>query len=97
MEDLGDLRYFLGLEMVRTVQGLFVTQNKYVMDLIQEFDLVHSRPVKLHVDTKVKLTANSSTIMPQPNKYRRLVGKLLYLTLTRPDVSYPVQLLSQFL
>ena len=97
MEDLGDLRYFLGLEMVRTVQGLFVTQNKYVMDLIQEFDLVHSRPVRLPVDTKLKLTASSGTILSHPDKYRRLVGKLLYLTLTRPDVNYPVQLLSQFL
>jgi len=97
MKDLGESRYFLGLEIVRTAQGLFVSQKKYVQDLIHEFDLVHSTPVKLPLDTQLKLDANTGIILSEPDKYRRLVGKLLYLTLTWPNVSYPVQLLSQFL
>jgi len=58
---------------------------------------VHSRPVKLQLDSQINVDANTGTILIQPDKYRRLVGKLLYLTLTRPHVSYPVQLLSHFL
>ena len=96
MKDLGELRYFLGLEVVRTSQGLFISHKKYVMDLLQEYGLVHTKPVKLPLNSQLKLAANFGVLLPEPNKYRRLVGKLLYLTLTRPDVSYPAQLLSQF-
>jgi len=85
------------LEIVRTAQGLFVSPKKYVIDLIQECDLVHSTPLKLPLDAQIKLAANSGTPLLQPDEYRRLVGKLLYLTQIKPDVSYPVQLLSQCL
>jgi len=94
MKDLGELRYFLGLEIVRTAQGLFVSQKKYITDLVREYNLAHSKPMKLPLHTQVKL---SGTPLSQPEQYRRLIGKLLYLTLTRPDVSYAVQLLSQYL
>ena len=67
------------------------------MDLIKEYDLVHSKPMKLPLNTQVKLPANSGTPIPQPDQCKRLIGKLLYLTLTRLDVSYAVQLFSQFL
>jgi len=97
MKDLGELRYFLGLEIVRTAQGLFVSQKKYITDLVREYNLAHSKPMKLPLHTQVKLTATSGTPLSQPEQYRRLIGKLLYLTLTRPDVSYAVQLLSQYL
>jgi len=96
MKDLGKLRYFLGLKIVRTAQGLLVSQKKYVMDLIQECGLDHSKAVKLPLNTQV-LSSKFGTSLQEPDKYRSLVGKLLYLTLTRPDVSYLVQLLSQFL
>ena len=49
MKDLGELRYFLGLEIVRTAQGLFVSQKKYALDLVQEYGLVHTRPVKFWI------------------------------------------------
>ena len=97
MKDLRELRYFLGLEIVRIAQGLFISQKKYVMDIIKEYNLIHSRPMKLPLHTQVKLTADSGTPIPQADQYRRLIDRLLYLTLTRPDVRCAVQLLSQFL
>jgi len=90
MKDLGELRYFLGLEIVRIAQALFVSQKKYVMDLIQECGLGHSKSIRVPLNTPVKLNVESGTILQEPDKYSKLVGKLLYLTLTKPDVSYPV-------
>ena len=59
--------------------------------------MVSARPLRLPLDTHVKLTPQSGTLLAQGDKYRRFIGKLIYLTMTRPNINFTVQLLSQFM
>uniref|UniRef100_A0A803LKW1 Protein kinase domain-containing protein n=1 Tax=Chenopodium quinoa TaxID=63459 RepID=A0A803LKW1_CHEQI len=97
MKDLGDLRYFLGLEIDHTPQGIFVSQKKYVTDLLKEQGLLNAKPLKLPIDNHLKLSADKGTPLESPVPYQQLLGKLIYLTVTRPDISFTVQLLSHFM
>jgi len=96
MKDLGELRYFLGIEVTRSKHGIYLSQRKYVMDLLKDSSMHNSRPVYLPMDPNTSLTQDGS-LLPDPASYRRLVGKLIYLTVTRPDITYTVHLLSQFM
>ncbi|GJW98882.1 uncharacterized mitochondrial protein-like protein [Tanacetum coccineum] len=97
MKDLGDLHYFLGLEVTKSEYGLFVSQKKYTLELLQEAGVMSSKPYKLPMDPNLKLQAEMGTPLQDPQVYRRYIGKLIYLTITRPDICYTVQLLSQFM
>ncbi|RVW25707.1 Retrovirus-related Pol polyprotein from transposon RE1 [Vitis vinifera] len=75
-KDLGELKYFLGIEVSRSKKGMFLSQRKYVLDLLKETD--------------------DGDPFYNPERYRRVVGKLNYLTVTRPDIAYAVSVVSQF-
>lgn len=97
MKDLGELRYYLGLEIARSSQGIFLSQRKYVLDMLQDYDILKLKECKLPLDQHEKLTLEGGTPIPDPEQYRRLIGKLIYLTITRPDVTFVVQVLNQFM
>uniref|UniRef100_A0A3Q7JAK1 Reverse transcriptase Ty1/copia-type domain-containing protein n=1 Tax=Solanum lycopersicum TaxID=4081 RepID=A0A3Q7JAK1_SOLLC len=107
MKDLGDLRYFLGIEFARSQEGIVMHQRKYTLEIISEVVLGAAKPVGTPLDPYVKLTTKEYDDMNGLNKedklledatmYRRLVGKLLYLNVTRPDIAFATQTLSQFL
>ena len=97
IKDLGHLSYFLGIETIRTPHGLHMMQRKYVTDLLQRTNMLHAKPVATPLAASPKLTLNSGPPLPDPTEYRRVVGSLQYLALTRPDVSYAVNRLSQFM
>jgi len=97
MKDLGSLTYFLGLEVTSSSKGFFLCQKKYTQDLLQEMHMLHSKPLSLPMGSHVKLTKYEGRKLHSPDTYRRLVGKLIYLTITRPDISFAVQVLSQFM
>lgn len=97
MKDLGPATYFLGLEIDRSVSGFFVSQRKYVLDMIDEFGMQSATPLKLPMDPHVKLTLKKGNFLHDPQPYQHLMGKFIYLTLTRPDLSYPVHNLAQFM
>lgn len=97
MKDLGNLSYFLGIEVDRTDQGIFLSQKKYIRDLLDQYAINGCRTLKFPMDTHVKLLSTASTLLPHPEIYQRLIGKLIYLTLTRPDIAYTVHVLSQFM
>lgn len=97
MKDLGALRYFLGIEIDRNSTGIFMSQTKYTLDLLKEYGMINAKPLKLPMDTQLKLTPDKGVPFPDATRYQRLVGKLIYLTITRPDVAFTVQLLSQFM
>ncbi|XP_020553714.1 uncharacterized protein LOC110012924 [Sesamum indicum] len=97
IKNLGDARYFLGLEIARGASGLFVSQTKYIMDIVRDTGLVQAKSVSAPLPTGLKLSSTFGALLPCPNSYRRLVGQLLYLGFTRPDISHSVQQLSQYL
>ncbi|XP_019191190.1 PREDICTED: uncharacterized protein LOC109185691 [Ipomoea nil] len=96
IKDLGQLNYFLGIEAFRTSDGLNLCQRKYALEILEENGFLDAKPAQTPINTGQKLTNTEATLLDKPEEYRRLVGKLLYLTNTRPDISYVVQQLSQF-
>ncbi|KAL0411950.1 UNVERIFIED_CONTAM: Retrovirus-related Pol polyprotein from transposon RE2 [Sesamum latifolium] len=97
VKDIGDARYFLGLEIARAAARMYLAQTKYTLDIIKDTGLLRSKAVSTPFPPGLKLTTNCGAQLQHPDAYRRLVGRLLYLGFTRPDISHSVQQLSQFL
>lgn len=105
ISDLGELKYFLGLEITKTKNGLHVGQHKYALDIIKSTNLTDSKPTPTpctatkHQNKDITNTDKpchrSETPLEDPQVYRSIVGKLVYLTVTRPDITYAVNSLSQ--
>ena len=89
-------RYFLGIEVSSTSDGFFISQEKYIQDLLARAALTDERIVETPMELNVHLRATDGDPLPDPTRYRHLVGSLVYLAVTRPDISYPVHILSQF-
>ncbi|XP_020221109.1 uncharacterized protein LOC109803848 [Cajanus cajan] len=96
IKDLGDLKYFLGFEIARNKSGIHISQRKYVLDILSDCGMLASRPVSTPMDYCTRLSSTTGTPLHDPSAYRRLIGRLIYLTTTRPDITYVVHHLSQF-
>ncbi|KAD6119214.1 hypothetical protein E3N88_10485 [Mikania micrantha] len=96
IKDLGPLKYFLGIEVARTRKGLVLSQRKYTLDILQESGQLGCKPSAFPMEQNLKLSDGAEEERVDASMYRRLVGKLLYLQATRPDITYAVNLLSQF-
>ncbi|XP_019059629.1 PREDICTED: uncharacterized protein LOC109117260 [Tarenaya hassleriana] len=97
MKDLGMLKYFLGLEIARSPLGIFLCQRKYVLDILADTGLIGATPASFPLEQNHRLAVSTSDLLDDPEPYRRLVGRLLYLLATRPDITYAVHVLSQFM
>lgn len=97
MKDLGNLQYFMGLEVHTSKLGIFINQQEYTKDLITLARLYNSTPVDTPLEINVKYRRDEGDLLSDHTIYRRLVGSLLYLTITRPDIAYAVNLTSQFM
>lgn len=97
MKDLGSLKYFLGIEVARNNDGIFLCQRKYTLDIINEVGYLGSQPVAFPIEQQHKLALADGPLLDEPEKYRRLVGRLVYLLATRPDLTYAIHVLSQFM
>lgn len=95
-KDLGVPKYFLRLEIARNKKGIQTSQRKYAMDLLKETGFMGSKPSPTPMDPLKKLQLDSGTPMDDASKYRRLIGRLLYLCIIRPDNTFVVHKLTQY-
>ncbi|XP_028751831.1 uncharacterized protein LOC114711582 [Neltuma alba] len=108
-KDLGPLKYFLGIEVLRSKKGILLTRRKYVLNLLKETRKLGATPNSFpmiynplldadgSIPFKNLVDAAKSKPFENPKRYRRLIGKLNYLIVTRPDITYPVSVPSQFM
>ena len=94
MTDLGYLHYFLSLQVFQTKEGIFLSQSKYSCDLLHRFHMEYCKPTSSPFQSGVKISATCTS--PEVD-YRQLVGILLYLTHTHPDLSFVVGLVSRYM
>ncbi|GJS84392.1 ribonuclease H-like domain-containing protein [Tanacetum coccineum] len=101
IKDFGNLKYLLGIEVIKNEQGVCLSQRKYSLELLSEFGMLACKPSKIPLyvsknKTKpVKLVDGDEKFLDNITGYQMLVGKLIYLTITRPDIFYVVHKLSQ--
>ena len=97
MKDLGQLKYFLGIEVARSKHGVLLSQRTYVFDLLTETGMLDCKPVETPMEMNHKLGILPDQAPTDRGRYQRLVGRLIYLSHTRPDISYAVSVVSQFM
>ncbi|PKI36266.1 hypothetical protein CRG98_043343 [Punica granatum] len=97
IKDLGPLKYFLGIEVTRANSSLFLNQKKYALDILTECGMLGSRPSYVPMEQNHGLYVDSGSCLEDASRYKRLIGRLIYLTITIPDLSYLVHVLAQFM
>jgi len=97
IKDLGTLKYFLGIEVARSKHGIFISQRKYILDLLKEIGMLGCKATDNLVEVNVKLGECGESPLVDKGRYQQLVGQLIYLSHTRPDISYAISVVSQFM
>jgi histone deacetylase 1/2 len=99
LKDLGDLSFFLGIEVQKVANGIVLSQAKYAQDILTRVGMVNCTGVSTPLSSSEKITAQEGDLLgPEDStNYRSMVGALQYLTLTRPDISYAVNKVCQYL
>ncbi|XP_043714849.1 uncharacterized mitochondrial protein AtMg00810-like [Telopea speciosissima] len=95
MRDLGELNHFLGLEVEKVNDGIFLSQKGYAKKLIERFGINSSKLCSTPLDANIKIRRKEGKLLSDPHHYRALVGNLIYLTITRPDIAFSVGLVSR--
>jgi hypothetical protein len=90
MKDLGELRYFLGIEVIQSLKGIWLLQRQYALNKLTEYGMMGCKPILIPLEQNVKLSADEEDLVDDTTMYRRIVGSLIYMTITRPNLSYAV-------
>ena len=96
-KDLGKLKYFLGIEIAQSKSGVVVNKKTYALEILEKIGMLDCKPVNTPMDPNVKLVPRQGEPLRDPRRYQLLVGKLNYLTITRPDIFFPMSVVIQFL
>ncbi|CAL8164435.1 unnamed protein product [Prunus armeniaca] len=97
MNDLGGLKYFLGIEVARSQQGIFLSQMKYFLDLLTDTGMLDCKLADTPIVQNHHIGEYPDQVPTNKERYQRLVERLIYLSHTRPDIAYAVSVVSQFM
>uniref|UniRef100_A0A2N9FW57 Reverse transcriptase Ty1/copia-type domain-containing protein n=1 Tax=Fagus sylvatica TaxID=28930 RepID=A0A2N9FW57_FAGSY len=97
LKDLGSLHYFLELQVTRTLSRLYINQAKYAQDLLKKHNMLDCKPASSPSCPNTRLSLHDGDPLPDPHAYRSMVGALHYLTFTRPDISFAVHQVCQYM
>nr|GEV29661.1 putative reverse transcriptase, RNA-dependent DNA polymerase [Tanacetum cinerariifolium] len=97
MTDLGRLKYFLGIEVLRLKQGIFMCQKRYILDFLAETDMIDCKPADTPMFVNQKLYMQEKAELANKGRYQRMVRKLIYLSHIRLDIAYALGVVSQFM
>ena len=97
IKELGRLKYFLGIEVAHSKHGIFISQQKYVVDLLAEMGKLGCKSVETTIEQNHRLCEATEDTVVDRESYQKLVGKLIYLFHTRPDIAYAVGVVSRFM
>jgi hypothetical protein len=96
MSMIGELNYFLGLQVKQNDEGIFISQSKYAKDLVKQFGLDGKSHARTPMSTSVKISSDLAGKSVDPSLYRSMIGSLLYLIASRPDISFSVGVCARF-
>jgi hypothetical protein len=97
MKDLGLMHYFLGLEVWQRPDEIFLSQGKCTFEILQRFGMMDCKSMATPMVTNMKLLSDSSSDLVDPTMYRQLIGSMMYLVNSRPDICFAVDTLSQYM
>jgi hypothetical protein len=97
MKELDLMHYFLGLEVWQSPERIFLNQGKYTVKILMRFDMLKCKPMNTPMEAKLKLLVDTSSDLIDATPYRQIIGSLMYLTNTRPDICFSMNTLSQVL
>jgi hypothetical protein len=86
MSLLGELSFFLGLQIRQNNQGIFISQTKYIREMLKRFEMEDCKPVITPMQTSCKLSKDDDSNSTDQRQYSSMIGSLLYVTTSRPDV-----------
>jgi hypothetical protein len=96
MSMMGELTFFLGIQVKQTKEGIFIHQSKYMKDLMKKFNMAKLKPVSTPMSMAVALDPDENGEAIDQREYRSMIGSLLYLTVTRLDIQFVVCLCARF-
>lgn len=97
LKDMGPLKYFLGIEVARSNRSITISQRKYVLEKLNDAWYLGAQPTSCPIEENLSLNKNEWWYFPNPSRYWQLVGRLIYLIITRPNLVYPVHILIRFM
>ena len=96
MSMVGELTFFLGLQVRQLEDGMFISQSKYARDLVKKFDLDSAKHARTPMSTTTKLSKDTSGKDVEQTLYWSMIGSLLYLTASRPDIAFSVGVCARY-
>lgn len=96
MKDLGPLKYFLGIKFACNSSGVYLCQRNYILEILSETGLSTAKPSSTPLEPNHNLATATGDLFSMPDRCQQLIGKFMYLSLTRPDLAFAIHILAQF-
>jgi hypothetical protein len=96
MSMIGELSFFLGLQITQRPEGMFISQQKYLREMIKRFQMEDSKPVGTPMVIGYKLRKDDDSPESDQSSYRSMIGSLLYITASRPDIMHAIGMVGRY-